>query len=207
MSKTKRSTKKKTADLILEEEKTFLIKEGIIKDEFCNYKFEVISGVHIGDTHSVTGKGLIKDDMRSAFAELNVHLAVIDDIFKHSNIEIENIHSIKNHELAGLYEVSGFKIKGPAESESVILIGTKYVKEAGGRMELVSPKIVMDNLSSYHWAVDLRDAVDDARKEVELYKGGKCTPVEKEESEDNPKQLTIDDQQNSDDDFEDAKVK
>ena len=194
------------------EEKSFVIKEALIKEELCNYKFEIISGIHIGDTHNVTGKGLIKDDMRTAFSKLNVHLAVIDDVFKHSKIDIVNIDDMNSHELTGLYEVSGFKIKGSDKDESVILIGQKHVTEAGGWMDLISPKIVMDNLSSYHWAEDLKEAVNEARKEVELYKGGKCTPVEKEEPAENSKQLTIGHQAEGTDanevdkDFENAKV-
>lgn len=41
--------------------KEFVIKEASIKDDFCNYTFEVASGVGIGDTHNVKGKGIIME--------------------------------------------------------------------------------------------------------------------------------------------------
>lgn len=164
-----------------ETEKTFLIKDAAIKDDFCNYSYEIISGIGIGDTHSVKGSGIIEDDMRNAFAVFNVHLAVIDDIFKHSKVKISDIDAMHGHDLTGLVNVTGFKIKGSNENESIILVGNKYVSEAGGRIELVTPRIPLDNLSSYKWYKELKVAADAARLEVELYKGGKYTPVVEEE--------------------------
>lgn len=195
------------AELISTEEKSFVIKKAMIKDGFCNYKFEVISGVHTGDTHNVTGKALVKDDLHTAFSRLNVHVAIIDDVFKHSKIEVTDIESINNHELVGLYQVEGFEVKGSIDDESVILTYRKHVSEAGGWEEITTPKIVLDNLSSYSWTDDLRDAVNGAREEVYLYAfKGKCIPVEKDEPEDNPNQMTID-QNINEEEFEGAKVK
>lgn len=184
------------------EDKIFLIKDAAIKDDFCHYSYEIISGIGIGDTHSVKGSGIIEDDMRNAFAVFNVHLAVIDDIFKHSKVKITDIDQMHGHALTGLVNVTGFKIKGSNENESIILIGNKYVSEAGGRIELVTPKIPLDNLSSYKWYNELKIAADKARLEVELYKGGKYTPVIVEEQKEDLAQQNLFAQ----DDFENAKV-
>jgi hypothetical protein len=193
---------------ILQEDRLFNITQAQIKDDFCHYSYEVIQGIGLGDTHNVKGSGIIDDDMRNAFSAFNVHMAVIDDAFKNKGVEIVDIDSMRNHELTGYYHVTGFKIKGSAENESIILLGNKYVSAAGGRMELESPKIPLDNLSSYKWYNELKTAADAARKEVELYKGGKYTAVEAEEQETKYKQTTILDQGGNDNDegFNDAEV-
>jgi hypothetical protein len=171
----------------------FTIKEASLKDDFCNYTFEIITGVGSGDTHSVKGSGIIEDDMREAFGKFNVHLAAIDDVFKLSGIELEDIDKYHAHELATRYHVTGFKIKGGTENESIILVGSKFVGTAGGRIELATPKIPLDNLSSYQWYNELKAAADNAREEVALYKEGKYTSVQEEDDKPNPRQLTIGD--------------
>lgn len=166
------------------EKRPFEITMAAIKDGFCNYSYEIIDGVGLGDSHAVKGSGLIEDDMRDAFAVFNVHLAVIDDVFKHSDIEFEDINKMHSEELTGLYHVTGFKIKGSKDNESIILVGNKYVSQAGGRLELETPKIPLDNLSSYKWYNELKIAADKARLEVALYKEGKYTAIEIEEETD-----------------------
>lgn len=167
--------------------KDFEITSASIKDDFCNYSFLITSGVGLGDVHAVKGSGIIKDDMTKAFQKLNVHLAFIDDVFTHSKKDVQNIDKFHNDELAGMYSVNGFKITGPKDDESIVLVGTKYVS-AGGQIKLETPKIPLDHMSSYKWFEELKAASDVARKEVELYKGGKCTVVEEVED---PKQLRI----------------
>lgn len=186
------------------------IREALIKDDFCNYKYEIVSGKAIGFTHGVVGKGVIEDDMRNAFARLNVHLAVIDDVYKHSGVQIGDIDSMHNDELALLYTVTGIKIKGGEENEAVILIGNKYLS-SGARMELESPKIAIDSLSSYTWHNELREAVRMVREEVALYHFGKYTPVKVEEPEEDPKQSKIgfdkeEDEESAEVNFESGKV-
>ena len=167
--------------------KEFEIKEATIKDDFCNYTFEVASGVGLGDTHNVKGKGIIKPEMRKAFAQLNVHLAMVDDIFKHSGIDFADINTMHNDPLATLYSVTGFKIKGGIENESIVLIGNKYVSSAAGRIELESPKILIESTSSYKWYNELKAAADAVRLEVEKYKNGNYIPVIVDEDEKDPK--------------------
>lgn len=185
-------------------ERNFIIIDASLKDDLCNYSYQVTNGVGLGDSHKVNGSGIIEDTLRHAFGKLNVHLACIDDVFKHSGIEIEDIDDLHGDELSFLYSVSGFKIKGGREDESVILIGSKYVSAAGGRIELSSPKIPLDNLSSYKYSEELKAAIDAARHQVELYKEGNYTAVEEEEV-DTPKkskarQLKISDMMGSDGD-------
>lgn len=101
--------KKKDESGEWQEMKQIEIVSGTIKDdEKCNYAFEVKSGVGLGFIHDVKGKGIVMEDMKKAFARLNVHMAVIDDAFGHSKIDMDNIDNFHNHELVALYNVSGF---------------------------------------------------------------------------------------------------
>lgn len=192
MAKTKPKPPETPVIQISGSDRDYIIMEASIKDGFCNYSFEIIKGIGTGDTHGVKGSGLVMDDMHNAFSKLNVHLAAIDDVFKHAGIEVENIHTMHTDDLTLLYHVTGFKIKGAKDDESIILIGNKYVGSAGGRIELATPKIPLDTSSSYKWAYELKDAVIKARSEVTLYKEGKYQPVEVTEAEKpNPKQTKM----------------
>lgn len=188
MSKRKTKTKANDAAVVIDattlidksQESKISITGAEIKDDFCHYSYEIISGKPTGFTHSVKGKGIIDNDMKNAFSKLNVHLAVIDDVYKHSDVQIGDIDSMHSDDLALLFTVTGFKVKGGEENQSVILIGNKYLS-AGSRMKLESPKIPIDNLSSYKWYNELKSAIDKCRQEVEAYHNGKYTPVEVEE--------------------------
>lgn len=204
------SRKKKTeenSENVLKIEKDLVITLATIKDDFCNYSYDVLKGIGLGDTHNVKGTGIVMDEMKDAFNRFNVHLAIIDDVFRHSKINIVTLEPYHNHEFSTLYRVSGFKIKGNDESVSITLMGTKYLT-AGGHMELVSPKIPLDQLSSYpHWK-ELKAALEVAQKEVEDYRNGKYIKPEPEEVND-PKQLSIADELDrvdQDKEFADAKV-
>ncbi|MFL5810059.1 MAG: hypothetical protein ACJ749_11100 [Flavisolibacter sp.] len=190
-------------------ESTISITGAEIKDDLCNYSYEIVSGKHTGFTHNVKGTGLIDDDMRTAFSKLNVHLAVIDDVYKHSDIQIGDIDRMHTDDLALLFNVTGFKIKGGEENASITLLGTKYLS-AGARMKLESPKIPIDNLSSYQWYNELKTAADKCREEVEAYHNGKYTPVQVEEEEPDARQLTIGSEEaradQQEEEFENAKV-
>ena len=187
MSKSKKGTKEnpisleEISDIMNDQLKEFVIKKASVNDSLCNYSYKILNGVGVGDTHTVKGTGVCADTMLDAFAAFNVHMACIDDVFKHSGIEVTDIDSMHGHDLATIYTVTGFDIKGEAEDESIILTGNKYISASGGRIELTTPKITMDNLSSYKWYNELKAASDNARYEVELYKGGNCTAKEQEE--------------------------
>jgi hypothetical protein len=78
--------KKLVADETAQAERAVEITSAAIKDDFCNYSYEVVQGIGSGDTHSVKGSGIIEDDLRNAFAKLNVHLAIMDNVYKHAGI-------------------------------------------------------------------------------------------------------------------------
>ena len=149
-----------------------------IKDDLCNYTYDILSGIGAGDTHQVKGKGLVDDDMLNSFSKLNVHLAVIDDVFKHSRKKIESINKMHGDDLALLYTVTGFKMKGNTEDRSVILVGMKSVSTASDRIQLESPRILLGKFSSYEYHKELKIALDKAITEVELYRNGKYTAIE-----------------------------
>ncbi len=204
MAKSKQ--KKETFEIaLLKEDKSFTIISAAIKDDFCNYSYEILSGTGAGDTHNVKGTGQITEDLKKAFQKFNVHSACLDDAFHNSGYEIESIDDLHNDELTSLYHVDSFKIKGNKENESIILSGTKHVHTGGGRVNVESTKVLLDNFSGYKWYNELKAAADDARREVELYKEGKYIQVEPEEVV-NPNQGKIDFKVVVDE-FENAEVK
>jgi hypothetical protein len=172
--------------------KDYIIKEASIKDDFCNYQYEIIEGTGAGDKHNVKGSGIVLKDMLQAFGKLHVHIACIDDVFTNAKVEIDDIDKFHAHEITGLYNVTGIKVRGSKHNERVILIGSKFVNSSSGRIALVTPAIPMDDLSSYKWYNELKTAVDKIREEVRLYKEGKYEAVE-DEAYENPRQLKITD--------------
>jgi hypothetical protein len=192
----------------LTEGRPYKITDAEIKDDLCNYSYEIIRGIGVGDSHSVKGSALVDQDLSKALAQFNVHLAVIDDAFKHSGIEVEDIDEEHGHDLAFLYTTTALKIRGTEDSPSIILIGHKYLS-SGGRMKIESPKISLDKGSSYKWYNELKAAADAAREEVALYKEGKCTPVEVEENLDSHPKLEFGDgdaKDNIEKEFEGAEI-
>lgn len=182
-----------------------------IKDDFCHYTYEITGGNGIGDKHSVEGKGIIKDELREAFVKLNLHLAIIDEVFKHSGIEITKFNEMHTHELTYTYHVTGIVIKGTASNEQVVLIGTKYVAIVTGRISFSTPPVSMDKLSNYAWWNELKEAVDEVRYQVAEYKEGNYIPVQDDEEPAKPAQGNIfdggEDQSGLDDtDFDNAKL-
>lgn len=194
--------KKKGLSALLTDAKKEEIKIAItgatIKDDLCNYSFDILSGTGTGDNHAVKGSGLIDEDLREAFNDLNVHPAAIDDSFK--GMKAIGFDEMKLHERATLYMVDGFKITGSEEDEAIILLGSKHVSASGERMKLTTPRIPLNSMPSYKWAKQLKKVADAVREEVELYKGGKCTAPDPDETD--PKQLNIE----SNESFEAAKV-
>lgn len=201
MSKSKKGTKENPASLkdqefAQKEKKDYVIKEASIHDDFCHYRALIVKGVGEGRTmSSINQSNIVKPSLRKAFSILNVHLACIDDVFKNNSIEIDDIDKFHNHELTDIYRVTGFKVKGGEENESLILIGSKHVSAAGSRIDIISPRIPLDNLSSYKWYNELKDAFAQARIEVESYHEGyyELIEVETEDVKTPVVQMTIGD--------------
>lgn len=191
MAKTKKVKKGTRQNPVTVEEmenpnaRSYRIVEASLKDDFCNYKFEVLKGVGLGQVHSVTDKkNIIDEDLRKAFQKFRVHLAFIDDVFKIAGINVDDIDKFHKHDHTIDYTVSGFKMKSRKGYETIQLIGEKHV--AMGWEPIETPDIILDNLGGYQWYNELLDAANNAREEVALYGEGKCTPVEapKEEPKD-----------------------
>lgn len=159
-------------------------------DGFCNYQYILKGGKADGFKHVVDGKGIITDDFRNAFQLLNVHLAIIDDVFKHNSIDITNLNVMHAHELTYDYHVTGFKISGGEENPNVVLLGNKYLSSSD-RMELTSPKKSLDATSSYKWFAELAAALESCKEEALLYHDGNYTlPDKKEKKEKKGKDKT-----------------
>lgn len=185
------------------QKRPYVITGANLADGVCNYSYRITEDTGIGDTHNVKGVGIHEDDLAKAFAKLNAHMAAIDDVFAHAARRIGNINKMHNDELTALYNVTGFKIKGD-ENESIILIATKQIICSGERMQIQTPKIPIDSLSSYKWWEELQEVSDLVREEVALYKEGKCTNPEPIEEDSN--QLTIGDALEDEEEFEKAKM-
>lgn len=172
-------------------ERQYVINTAHLKDIYCHYSFKVIDGIETGGEHSVKIDNEVTDDLIKAFNQLNVHLAFIDDVFKHAGIEVVDLDRYHGDPLTMLYSVSGFKITGDEGDETVVLSGSKYVS-LGGRINIQTPKITLDENSSYKWYNEMRDAIATARREVSLYREGKFIAHKDEEDKPNPKQMKID---------------
>lgn len=195
MAKKKRETVESTAP--------FHITSASINDGLCNYSFEITEGVGLGDTHNVKGKGIIYDDLQDAFYAINLHLAIIDGAIEDD--EIENPLDFVNDERVANYNITGFKIKGSTEDESVILVGTKHAETISARIDLTTSKIALGAFSGYKYSKQLQAAITNARYEVELYKAGKYTTPEVIEPIDK-NQITIGFGEVQDAEFDNAKV-
>lgn len=172
-------TKKKETTLHIVNTDTPLVEitAAAIKDGFCNYTYLVRQGIGVGNVHNVKGKGLATKDLLDAMSKLNVHMACVDGAFKHADIDVHDTSLFHGHEITTEYAVSGVRMSGSEEEAAVKLIGTKRAVGVAGEMEIKTPKIHMDALSSYHHAASLSWSVDTVLKEVLLYHEGKYTSV------------------------------
>ena len=182
----------------------YKITEAVIVDDFCNYKYEMTEGKGPYDKHKVDGKGIIVDDMRDVFRKFRVHLAAVYGVFSLQGLDIKDIDAHHSDDVTAEFHVSGFKVKGGEDMESISLIGSKHIASVGGRMAVVTPWIDISTLSSYKWHNELKELADKAREEVALYKEGKYIVPDVDEDEEEelvskkdgrrhkkPKQLSI----------------
>ena len=177
MAKKKKSNGTTTLRIIDSEAPVIRITAAALKDGYCNYTYLVQQGIGVGNVHNVKGKGLATKDLFEAMSKINVHMACVDGAFKHAGIEIRDTSSMHGHEITTDYTVTGIKMRGSEDAPAVILHGNKRAIGVSGEMELKTPKIELDGLSSYHHAASLSWAVDTVLKEVILYHEGKYTSV------------------------------
>lgn len=159
-------------------DKELEIMEASIKEDSCNYKYEILVGVGKGDHISRDGNGIIHQDLKDAIDELRIHLAIIDDAIKvDSDIDPElaegKLIGLMDHPAHDLFNVNGFKISGTAGDESVILLGSKWVT-FGGNKACLTPKVKLQ--SQYPFRNQLEAALNKCRQEVVLYMEGKTKP-------------------------------
>jgi hypothetical protein len=159
-------------DVIEKMKKEIEIKSASLKDDFCNYSYELRTGVMIGDELSRNGASVVHEDLRKKFARLAVHIAFCDGSYGLAKIDVQDIDSHHDDDIASTYDATGFKINGSGDSASVVLIGTKGVR--GGRLIMKMPEI--DFNGSYPFINELRVAIDDCIEEVEAYMHGKTAP-------------------------------
>lgn len=154
------------------EQKTVAITAASIKEELCNYGYEIVLGPCAGDKiPNRKGSAIVHNDMIDAFAKLNVHLAIIDDAFKYSGVQLESIDDAAEYEITQLFTVTGFRINGTEENEGYIIIGDKYVTLGVIGVETLK----ISKSSGYTYFEELKEAIENARHEVELYMNGKAS--------------------------------
>lgn len=177
-----------------------------IKDGYLNYSYRINKGPKEGFEVNEKGKGIIKSECQDAFNKFIVHLACIDELFKHQGIDVEDIDQFHNDENVLNYEVNSFKVSGDEGNETVILKGSKQTSL--GVINIETPKIGIDGLSSYHWHNELKAAVDEARHQTEKYNNGFFDMPEKNTISVSVKQMTITDQTDGmpDDEFKEAAI-
>lgn len=148
------------------------IKSAHLDGDFCNYSYELKTGVCTGDCLSRDGASIVHDDLKEKFKRLNVHIAYLDDSYTLANHEIADIDQYHEDDIATKYETIGFKLDGTGENESIVLSGNKSVWF--GSIKIKTPKITFDG--SYRFINELRLAVDECIIEVEAYMNGKTAP-------------------------------
>jgi hypothetical protein len=161
-------------------EKPIVITSAGIKDAQCNYGYEIKTGPCAGDKLPTRkGANIVHDDMHLSFRALNVHLAILDDAFKYSSIEVNSLDEVRDHEITDLFSVTGFKVHGNDENEGFVLLGEKWV--TNGVFGLETPKI--SSGSNYPFYDELVESVEAARSEVEQYMNGKAQPKDEDQPE------------------------
>lgn len=168
-------SKLKTTPPENDDEKLYIINSAALKDSFCNYSYEIASGVTKGDVCNRKGSLLVHDDMKNAFKKLHPHLAVICEELDPKKInDIDSIedYDYELHKETGLeykvsrFHVDSFQITGSGENEGVSIIGSKMLS-TGEIVKLTSPKKAWEG--DYIFIMELRAVMDDIISEVELY--------------------------------------
>jgi hypothetical protein len=145
------------------------VKEAILKDGICNYKYEQLTGPRKGNQIKESGSNLVHEDMNKAFSALNVHFAIVDNAFAATGLTKKSIDDLTEMEETLPYTVTGFKVD---ENDNVVLIGSKEVPL--GHEDFATPKINLGG--SYVFRDELKEAIDQVQAEVYAYYNGKAAP-------------------------------
>jgi hypothetical protein len=147
------------------------IKSASLKDSLCNYYYELLIGKMKGDGLSRKGTHIVHDDLEDAFSKFNVFLAHLDDAYTGNDNSTE-LSFLESESETENYSVSSFKISGVEENKSLIISGTKYVKN--GIISFDTPKVKLSG--SYLYLNQLIETLENVIKEVEYYMNGKVAP-------------------------------
>jgi hypothetical protein len=177
------------------EEKELEIISASIKDELCNYGYELLTGRNSGDKIPTRkGAHFIHEDLQEAFKNMDVFLAHIDGVFNSWANNQTHISELEEKEDLENYHVSSIKITGQEENKAVIIGGTKHTVH--GDISFQTPKIKYNG--SYLYIEELEVRLTTLISEVEQYMDGKRAPEYE--------QLDMGFDEPSDDDFSEAKV-
>lgn len=175
MGKAKSEIDEQVDELVnIENNKDVEIKGASLKDELCNYSYELLTGKTRGDELGRKGVHLIHEDLNNAFQELDIFMMHLDDYFKNDATVNNQTHlaTLEESEDLNRYHVTGFKISGFDENKSVILSGWKAVQK--GIIKFAAPKIKLE--SDYLYIEELNQRLFKVIEEVELYMDGKSAP-------------------------------
>ncbi|QES88832.1 hypothetical protein [Rhizosphaericola mali] len=154
------------------EEKEIEIKSATLKDEMCDYTYELLTGKSKGDVLSRDGVHIVHEDLSEAFKELLIFVAHIDGVFAHFAQNDTPLKDLEAKAIVDTYNITGFKISGVEENKSVVLYGSKNVQY--GKIPLTLPKIKFSG--SYLYIEELQNRLYKVLNEVELYMEGKHNP-------------------------------
>lgn len=153
-------------------DKAIEIRSASLRDQLCNYSYELLTGKTKGDVITRKGVHIVHDDLITKFECFNVFLAHIDGAFKDANNQTP-LSELEEDALLDLYSVSGFKITGVEENKSIILVGHKEVTQ--GTISFETPKIKLSG-STYLYIKELSQRLYETIEEVEAYMEGKTAP-------------------------------
>jgi hypothetical protein len=153
-------------------ERPLEVKSAHLKDMYCNYSYELLTGVGKGDVLTRKGSSIVHDDMRLAFKRLQVHLAIIDDTIP--EYKEASLKAIMKNDNVLKFAVSGMEITGSDTNRGVIIHGDKWCNAGSGHISIKTPKIKFDG--GYVFLDDLQDAIIHIQSEVEEYMNGKVDP-------------------------------
>jgi hypothetical protein len=164
--------------------KAIEIKSARLKEGFCNYSYEMMTGPTAGDSVNRSGASIIHDDMRVAFAKLKPHLAMIceevdaakiTDISDYESLDVLEDYKKNSIEAKVVqFTVTGIQLEGSGENESVQLTGVKRLSTLED-LHLKTPRVKWEG--AYPFVHELRAIIDELKSEVEQYMNGKAAPV------------------------------
>lgn len=149
------------------------IRNALIKEQSCNYGYELLTGRTKGDIVNRKGAHLVHEDLENAFKELDIFIAHIDGAFASFANNQTPIQELEEKEELEKYHVFGFKFSGSEENKSVIFSGEKYTPH--GTISFNTPKIKLEN-TTYLYVEELQLRLENCISEVEQYMDGKAAP-------------------------------